>query len=143
MTYVIPALTLFLFLISLALFLFSKFTQHLLYFFFDTKWINVVIVFRMLAGFIVIAAAPASGAPMLMILVGIAIIFIAFTTPFTSDERLDELGQWWLSLSTLTSKLWALSWMIIWFLVGYIALPKDSYYAIYVSNYLNKLIFGH
>ncbi|MFK5894435.1 MAG: hypothetical protein QM504_14540, partial [Pseudomonadota bacterium] len=83
MAYVIPALTAILFLISLALFLFSEFTQRHLYFFFDPKWINLVIVFRMLAGFVVIAAAPASAAPMLMILVGVAIIFIAFTTPFT------------------------------------------------------------
>jgi hypothetical protein len=128
MAYVIPALAVILFMISFALFLFSKFTQTKLYFFFDPKWTNSVIVFRMLAGFIVIAAAPASGAPMLMILVGIAILFIALTVPFTSDEKLHELGHWWLSLSTFTLKIWGILWMFIWFIIGYIALPKDSFW---------------
>ena len=141
MAYVIPALALILFLISFALFLFSGFTQKHLYFFFDQKWVSVVLVFRMFAGFIVIAAAPASGAPMLMILVGIAIIFLAFTTPFMSNEKLAELAQWWLSLSPLTLKLWGLTWMIIWLLIAYIALPAESLIAINLSEYINKLLF--
>jgi hypothetical protein len=140
MAYVIPALIAVLFFISFALFLFTGFTKKHLYFFFDQRWVNVVIVFRMLAGFIVIAAAPASGAPNLMLFLGVGIVFVAFTTPFVSDERLDELAEWWLSLSTLTLKLWALSWMFIWFLLGYIALPEDSYFATYISINISKLI---
>lgn len=139
MAYVIPALAIMLFFISLALFLFSGFTQKHLYFFFDQKWVNAVIVFRMFAGFVVIATAPASGAPMLMILVGIAIIFVAFTTPFMSDEKLTELAEWWLSLSTLTLKFWGLSWMIIWLFVAYVALPEDSSVANELFLYLSGL----
>ena len=140
MAYVIPALAAILFMISALLFLFSGFMKKHLYFFFDQKWVNVVIVLRMLTGFIVIAAAPASGAPNLMLFLGVGIVFIAFTTPFLSDERLDELAEWWLSLSNLTLKFCALSWMFIWFLFGYIALPKDSYPAIYISSYISKFL---
>ncbi len=140
MAYVIPALAAVLFLISLLLFIFTGFMKKRLYFFFEQKWVNVVIVLRMLAGFLVIASAPASGAPNLMLFLGVAVIFIAFTTPFVSTQRLDELGEWWLSLSTLTLKLWALSWMLVWFLFIYIALPEDSYFAAYISAYINEYI---
>lgn len=140
MAYIIPVLFAILFLISFALFLFTGFTQKHLYFFFDQKWVNVVIVLRMLTGFIVIASAPASGAPNLMLFLGVGIIFIAFTTPFVSNARLNELAEWWLSLSTLTLKLWSLSWMFIWFLLGYIALPKDSYFAAYIATHISKLV---
>ena len=139
MGYVIPGLAAVLFIISVALFLFSGLMQKLLYFFFDEKWVNVVIVFRMLAGFVIIAAAPASGAPVLMIFIGIVIIFVAFTTPFVSNERLYELGEWWLSLHILTIKFWALLWMIIWFLLAYIASPEEAFYSVYISSYLNKV----
>jgi len=140
MAYIIPALAAILFIISFALFLFTGFTKKHLYFFFDQKWVNVVIVVRTLTGFIVLAAAPASGAPELMLILGAGIIFIAFTTPFVSDENLDSLAEWWQSLSNWVLKLWALLWMLVWFLFGYIALPKDSYFAAYVSSYISKLI---
>jgi len=138
--YVIPGLAALLFLVSLALFLFSGLMQKLLYIFFDEKWVNVVIVFRMLAGFIIIGAAPASGAPVLMIFVGIVIIFVAFTTPFMSSTKLHELGEWWLSLHIMTIKFWALLWMIIWFLLCYIASPESAFYSVYISSYLNSLL---
>lgn len=140
MTYIIPALAAILFLVSLALFLFTGFTKRHLYFFFDQQWINVVFVFRMIAGFIVLAAAPASGAPEFMLFIAVIIIFFAFTTPFLSDEKLKSLEEWWQSLSNLTLKLWALLWMLIWFLFGYIALPEDSYFAVYISSYISKLL---
>jgi len=140
MSYIIPALAAILFLISFALFLFTGFTKRHLYFFFDQKWINVVFVFRMLAGFIILAAAPASGAPDVMLFIAVVIIFFAFTTPFLSDERLDRLAVWWRSLSNLALKFWALLWMLIWFLFGYIALPEDSYFAVYISSYIGKFL---
>lgn len=140
MTYIIPALAAVLFLISFALFLFTGFTKNHLYFFFDQRWVNVVVVVRILAGFLVLAAAPASGAPEVMLILGAGIIFIAFTTPFMSDERLDALAKWWLSLSNLVLKFWALLWMLVWFLFGYIALPGDSYLAVYISSYITKLL---
>ena len=140
MAYIIPALAAILFLISLALFLFTGFTQRRLHFFFDQKWINVVIILRTLTGFIILAAAPASGAPELMLFLGAGIIFLAFTTPFMSDEHLVALSEWWLSRSTLMLKLWALSWMLVWLLFAYIALPEDSYYAVYISSYISELL---
>jgi hypothetical protein len=141
MAYVIPALAVLLSFISFALFLFSGFTQKHLYFFFDHKWANVVIVFRVFAGFVVIAAAPASGAPMLMILVGIAILFVAITSPFMSDQNLTDLADWWLSLSPLSLKLWGLSWMVIWLLIAYISLPGDSAAIIYLSSLFSQYLF--
>ena len=140
MAYIIPALAVILFLISFALFLFTGFSKSHLYFFFDQKWINVVIVVRTLTGFLVLAGAPASGAPELMLFLGAGILFIAFTTPFMSIERLETLAEWWQSLSNLALKFWALLWMLIWFLFGYIALPENSYFANYISLYLSKLI---
>jgi hypothetical protein len=140
MAYIIPALAAILFFISFTLFLFTGFTQRHLYFFFDQKWVNVVIILRMLTGFLVLAAAPASGAPDLMIFLGAGIIFFTFTTPFLSDERLENMAEWWLSLSTLALKFWALLWMLIWFIFGYIALPEDSYFAVYISSYISKLL---
>ena len=139
MAYIIPALAAILFLISFALFLFTGFTKNHLYFFFDQKWVNVVIVVRTLTGFLVLAAAPASGAPELMLVLGAGIIFIAFTTPFMSDEHLEALAEWWQSRSNLTLKFWALSWMLIWFVFGYIALPEDSYITAYISSYIGNL----
>ena len=140
MAYIIPALAAVLFLISFALFLFTGFTKNHLYFFFDQRWVNVVVVVRILAGFLVLAAAPASGAPELMLILGAGIIFIAFTTPFMSDDHLDALAKWWLSLSNLVLKFWALLWMLVWFLFGYIALPSDSPYAVYISSYFTELL---
>ena len=140
MAYIIPALAAILFLISFALFLFTGFTKKHLYFFFDQKWVNVVVVVRILAGFLVLAAAPASGAPELMLILGAGIIFIAFTTPFMSDENLEALAKWWQSLSNLVLKFWALLWMLVWFLFGYIALPEGSYFAVYISSYISKLL---
>ena len=140
MVYIIPALAAILFLISFALFLFTGFTKNHLYFFFNQKWVNVVIVVRILTGFLVLAAAPVSGAPELMLILGAGIIFIAFTTPFVSDEHLEAMAEWWLSLSNLALKAWALLWMLIWFLFGYIALPEDSYFAAYISSYISELL---
>jgi NADH:ubiquinone oxidoreductase subunit 6 (subunit J) len=140
MAYVIPILITGLFFISASLFVFTGLTKKLLFFFFDPKWINVVIVLRMLSGFIILASAPASGAPNLMLFLGAIVIFIAFTTPFTAEEHLEKMAEWWLSLSTLTLKLWALLWMLIWFLFGYISLPENSYYTLYIDSYLHELL---
>ncbi|MDX2506472.1 MAG: hypothetical protein QNL62_18615 [Gammaproteobacteria bacterium] len=140
MAYIIPALAAILFLISFALFLLTGFTKKQLYFFFDPQHVNVVFVVRMLSGFIVLAVAPASGAPELMLFLGAGIIFVAFTTPFLSDERLEQLGDWWLSLSNWALKFWALGWMLIWFFFGYIALPKESYLATYISSYISAFM---
>ena len=140
MAHIIPTLAAILFLISFALFLFTGFTKKHLFFFFDQKLVTVVIVVRIISGFLILGAAPASGAPELMLVLGAGIIFIAFTTPFVSDEKLDALAQWWLSLSNLMLKFWALAWMLVWFLFGYIALPSDSYFAAYISAYLSQLI---
>ena len=140
MAYIIPTLAAALFLISFVLFLFTGFTKKHLFFFFDQKWVTVVIVVRIITGFLILGAAPASGAPELMLVLGAGIIFIAFTTPFVSDEKLDALAQWWLSLSNLMLKFWSLAWMLVWFLFGYIALPSDSYFAAYISAYLSQLI---
>lgn len=139
MAYIIPVLALILFIMSLTLFIFTGFTKNHLYFFFDQKWVNVVVVVRVLAGFLVLAGAPASGAPELMLVLGAGIIFIAFTTPFMSDEHLEAMAQWWQSLSTLVLKFWALLWMFIWFIFGYIALPKDSYIGNQISAFLSNL----
>ncbi len=140
MAYIIPALAAILFLISFTLFLFTGFIKKHLYFFFDPKWVNIVIVLRTLSGFIVLAAAPASGAPELMLVFGAGIIFIAFVTPFMLDEQFELLAEWWLSLSTLVLRFWAILWMLVWFIFGYIALPEDSYFAAYVSSEISKLI---
>lgn len=140
MAYIIPGLALILFFMSLGLFLFTGFSKKHLYFFFDQKWINVVVVVRTLAGFLVLAGAPASGAPELMLVLGAGVIFIAFTTPFMSDERLEDIAQWWQSLSNLTLKFWALLWMLIWFIFGYIALPKGSYFDVQITSFLSSLL---
>lgn len=138
MAYIIPVLASILFFISLVLFLFSGFMKKHLFFFFDPEWANYVIVFRTLSGFLVLAAAPASGSPEIMLFLGAAIIFFAFLIPFMSDDRLEAMAEWWLSLSSLKLKLWAILWMFIWFLLGYLALPKDSQIASLISPYLNQ-----
>ncbi len=140
MAYIIPVLASILFFISFVLFLFSGFMKKHLYFFFDPNWANFVIVFRTLSGFVVLAAAPASGSPGLMLFLGAAIIFFAFTIPFMSDERLEAMAEWWLSLSSLMLKLWAILWMLIWFFLGYLALPEDSQIASLISSYLNQVL---
>jgi hypothetical protein len=141
LAYIIPVLASFLVLISFLLFLFSGLMKKVLYFFFDPQMVNIVLVFRMFAGFAVIAGAPASAAPTLMIFVGATIIFFAFATPLTTPENLDKMAQWWLSLPIITLKFWGLLWMVIWFLLGYIALPSDSFIAITMSSYMDDYLF--
>jgi len=138
MSYIIPALAAILFLISLSLFVFSGTMKKQLFIFFDDRWVNVVIVFRMLAGFVVIAAAPASGSPALMIFIGIIIIFVAFTTSIVSQEKLYVLAVWWKKLPLLKIKAWALLWMFIWLGFGYIASPDDAFYTVYITEYFNQ-----
>lgn len=141
LSYIIPFLASTLVLISFILFIFTGVMKKILYFFFDPQWVNVVLVFRMFAGFAVIAGAPASGAPSLMIFIGASIVFFAFATPLTSTENLEKMADWWLSLSIITLKLWGLMWMVIWFLLGYIALPSESKLAIMIASYLDNYLF--
>lgn len=126
MAYVITFIAGVLFVISLLLLLVTSPMKRVLYFFFDARWINVVIIIRMLMGFIIISAAPFTGFPNLMLFLGIAVIFLAMTMPFFSEESLDNMSQWWLAQSNWMLRLYALIFAHIWLFFVFASLPDPA-----------------
>lgn len=126
MAYIITFIACVLFIISILLFFFTTTMKHLLYFFFDERWINAVIIIRMLMGFIIIAAAPFTGFPNMMLFLGIAIIFLAMTLPFFSANSLDQMAQWWLLQSNWMLRLYALIFAFIWLFFIFASLPDPA-----------------
>lgn len=126
MAYVITFIASVLLLISLLLLIFTSTMKKLLFFFFDARWINAVIIIRMLMGFIIIAAAPFTGFPNLMLFLGIAIIFLAMTLPFFSERSLELMAEWWLQQSTWMLRLYALVFAPIWLFFIFASLPDPS-----------------
>ena len=126
MAYIITFIATVLFLISVLLFFFTGTMKRLLYFFFDERWINVVIIIRMLMGFIIIAAAPFTGFPNMMLFLGIAIIFLAMTMPFFSEDSLDQMAQWWLLQSNWMLRFYALVFAPIWLFFVFASLPDPA-----------------
>ncbi len=126
MAYIITFIATVLFLISVLLFFFTGTMKRLLYFFFDERWINVVIIIRMLMGFIIIAAAPFTGFPNMMLFLGIAIIFLAMTMPFLSETSLDQMAQWWLLQSNWMLRFYALVFAPIWLFFIFASLPDPA-----------------
>ncbi len=126
MAYIITSIASILFLISLMLLLFTSPMKKLLHFFFAPRWINAVIVIRMLMGFIIIAAAPFTGFPNMMLFLGIAVIFLAMTMPFLSEESLHEMSDWWLAQSNWMLRLYALIFAPIWLFFMFASLPDPA-----------------
>ena len=138
MAYVITFIAGVLFTISLLLLLFTSSMKHVLYFFFDARWINAVIIIRMLMGFIIIAAAPFTGFPNMMLFLGIAIIFLAMTLPFFSEESLAQMAEWWLAQSNWMLRLYALIFAPIWLFFMFASLPDPS-----ILNEVLRYIIPH
>ena len=126
MAYIITSIASILFLISLMLLLFTSPMKKLLHFFFAPRWINAVIVIRMLMGFIIIAAAPFTGFPNMMLFLGIAVIFLAMTMPFLSEDSLHEMSDWWLAQSNWMLRLYALIFAPIWLFFMFASLPDPA-----------------
>ncbi|NOQ78576.1 MAG: hypothetical protein GQ546_04175 [Gammaproteobacteria bacterium] len=97
--------------------------KKILFFFFAPRWINVVIVIRMLMGFIIIAAAPFTGFPNMMLFLGIAVIFLGMTMPFISEDSLDAMALWWQEQSNWMLRLYALIFAPIWLFFIFASLP--------------------
>ena len=140
MAYIISLLAAIMVFISLLLFLFSTTVQKILNIFFNPNYYKYILVFRLFAGVIIIASAPASGSPFLMNIFGAIVFFVALVNPLLPDEKLIEMEQWWLALSWWQLKLWSLVWMVIWFFIAYIALPRDAYYAQPIFEVLDQFI---
>ncbi len=126
MAYIITFIAGVLLTISVLLFFFTSTMKQLLYFFFDARWINAVIIIRMLMGFIIIAAAPFTGFPNMMLFLGIVIIFLAMTMPFFSEQSLDQMAQWWLLQSNWMLRLYALIFAPIWLFFAFASLPDPE-----------------
>ncbi len=126
MAYIITFIAGVLLTISVLLFFFTSTMKQLLYFFFDARWINAVIIIRMLMGFIIIAAAPFTGFPNMMLFLGIVIIFLAMTMPFFSEQSLDQMAQWWLLQSNWMLRLYALIFAPIWLFFAFASLPDPG-----------------
>lgn len=126
MAYIITSLASVLFLVSLMLLIFTSLMKKILHFFFAPRWINVVIIIRMLMGFIIIAAAPFTGFPNMMLFFGIAVIFLAITMPFFSEENLHQMSEWWLNQSNWMLRLYALIFAPIWLFFMFASLPDPA-----------------
>ena len=126
MAYIITFIASVLLLISFMLLIFTSTMKKLLFFFFDARWINTVIVIRMLMGFVIIAAAPFTGFPNLMLFLGIAIIFLAITMPFFSEEQLELMAEWWLLQSNWMLRLYALVFIPVWLFFVIASLPDPT-----------------
>jgi len=123
MAYVITSIASILFLISLMLLIFTSTMKKILFFFFAPRWINVVIVIRMLMGFIIIAAAPFTGFPNMMLFLGIAVIFLGMTMPFISEDSMENMARWWMEQSNWMLRLYALIFAFIWLFFIFASLP--------------------
>ncbi len=126
MAYVITFIACILLLICFSLFFFTSSTKKALYFFFDERTMNVVIVIRMLMGFIIIGAAPFTGFPNMMLFLGIAIIFFGMTVPFASETTLDQMAEWWLLQSNWMLRLYALIFAPIWLFFALASIPDPE-----------------
>jgi len=126
MAYVITSIASILFLISLMLLIFTSTMKKLLFFFFAPRWINVVIVIRMLMGFIIIAAAPFTGFPNMMLFLGIAVIFLGMTMPFISEDSMENMARWWMEQSNWMLRLYALIFAFIWSFFIFASLPDHT-----------------
>ncbi len=138
MAYVITSIASILFLISVMLFFFTSTMKHLLFFFFAPRWINTVIVIRMLMGFIIIGAAPFTGFPNMMLFLGIIVIFLGMTMPFISESSLDDMAQWWQDQSNWMLRLYALIFAPIWLFFMFASLPDHT-----LLNTILKSILPH
>ena len=123
MAYIITSIASILFLISIMLLLFTTSMKKLLFFFFEPRWINAVIVIRMLMGFVIIGAAPFTGFPNMMLFLGIVVIFLGMTMPFMSERSLDDLALWWQLQSNWMLRLYALIFAPIWLFFMFASLP--------------------
>ena len=126
MAYIITSIASVLFLISIMLLLFTGTMKKLLFFFFAPRWINAVIVIRMLMGFVIIGAAPFTGYPNLMLFLGIAVIFLGMTMPFMSERSLDDMALWWQLQSNWMLRLYALIFAPIWLFFMFASLPDHT-----------------
>ncbi len=126
MAYIITSIASVLFLISIMLLLFTGTMKKLLFFFFAPRWINVVIVIRMLMGFVIIGAAPFTGYPNMMLFLGIAVIFLGMTMPFMSERSLDDMALWWQLQSNWMLRLYALIFAPIWLFFMFASLPDHT-----------------
>ncbi len=126
MAYIITSIASILFLISVMLFLFTSPMKNLLHFFFAPRWINAVIIIRMLMGFIIIAAAPFTGFPNMMLFLGIAVIFLAMTMPFMAEENLERMSEWWMAQSNWMLRLYALIFAPVWMFFIFASLPDPT-----------------
>jgi hypothetical protein len=126
MAYVITSIASILFLTSIMLFLFTTPMKKILFFFFSPRWINAVIVLRMLMGFIIIAAAPFTGFPNMMLFLGILVIFLGMTMPFMSDDSLDLMALWWQEQSNWMLRLYSLIFAPIWMFFIFASLPDHT-----------------
>ena len=126
MAYIITSIASVLFLISIMLLLFTGTMKKLLFFFFAPRWINAVIVIRMLMGFVIIGAAPFTGYPNMMLFLGIAVIFLGMTMPFMSERSLDDMAPWWQLQSNWMLRLYALIFAPIWLFFMFASLPDHT-----------------
>ncbi|MCW8930844.1 MAG: hypothetical protein OQL19_11465 [Gammaproteobacteria bacterium] len=136
MAYIITSIASILFLTAVMLFLFTSPMKRLLHFFFSPRWINAVIIVRMLMGFIIIAAAPFTGFPNMMLFLGIAVIFLAMTMPFFSNDSLLQMSQWWMDQSNWMLRLYALIFAPIWMFFIFASLPDPTI----LHDFLQKII---
>jgi len=126
MAYIITSIASVLLLTAVLLFFITSPMKKLLHFFFDPRFINAVIIVRMLMGFIIIAAAPFTGFPNMMLFLGIAVIFLAMTMPFLSEESLHELSYWWMTQSNWMLRLYALMFIPVWMFFIFASLPDPT-----------------
>ncbi|WP_198263525.1 hypothetical protein [sulfur-oxidizing endosymbiont of Gigantopelta aegis] len=126
MAYIITSIASILFLTSIMLLFFTSTMKNILFFFFAPRWINTVIILRMLMGFIIIAAAPFTGFPNMMLFLGIAVIFLAMTMPFFSEDSLHNMSQWWLDQSNWMLRLYAIIFAPIWLFFVFASLPDPG-----------------
>ncbi len=136
MAYIITSIASVLLLTAVLLFFITSPMKILLHFFFDPRFINAVIIVRMLMGFIIIAAGPFTGFPNMMLFLGIAVIFLAMTMPFFSAQSLHEMSNWWMAQSNWMLRFYSLVFIPIWMFFVFASLPEPSI----LHEILNKIL---
>lgn len=123
-------------LIGVLLFLMPAFMKKKLHFFFDYRWVNVVLVIRLLLGFLLVGIAPATKYPSFFLFLGVIVIFIAITVPFMGSQRINAMSDWWLARSNSILRVWSLVPVALGILLIALALQDEHFNALvlYLSS---------
>jgi hypothetical protein len=105
--------------IGLAVLVSPAVLRDLLHRFLEYRWVYWVSGLRVLAGAVLVIAAPTTKLPDFILLLGVLLLAAGTSLPFLGKERVDRMAEWWLRLPNGLLRLWgtlatALGGVVAW-----------------------------